>query len=142
MTGTCLVVNLLFLILAYAFFHVSDGTGTLFKGDYAKAQTLNTGVHMVINGITTGFISASNYTMQCLAAPSRSEVNKAHSKGIWLNIGVPSARNLRHISIYRMILWCVLVVSTLSVHLMWNSVVFSTLQNNTFMVIGALRDML
>ena len=142
MTGTCLVVNLLFLILACAFVHVSDGTGTLFKGDCAKGRTLDTGVHMVINGIATGLVGASNYTMQCLAAPSRSEVDKAHSKGIWLDIGVPSARNLRYISIYRTILWCVLVVSTLPVHLMWNSVVFSTLQNNTFMVIGASRNML
>ena len=142
MSGTCLIINLLFLIFASIFAHVSEGTGTLFKGDCTKARTLDVGIHMVINCLATGLVGASNYTMQCLAAPSRSEVDQAHSQGIWLDIGVPSARNLRYISLRRSILWAALVASTVPVHLMWNSVIFSTLQNNTFMVVGASRNIL
>ena len=142
MVGTCLVINILFLLFAIAFAHVSDGTGTLFKGDCARARILDTGVHVIINGLATAVVGASNYTMQCLAAPSRSEVNAAHAEGTWLDIGVPSLRNLRHISRRRVALWSVLAVSSVPVHLMWNSVIFSTLQDNTFVVIGASDNIL
>ena len=142
MVGTCLLINLLFLIFACALAHVSDGTGTLFKGDCARVRILDTDIHVIINGLATAVVGASNYTMQCLAAPTRSEVDQAHLKGTWLEIGVPSARNLRHISPRRVILWSVLVISTVPVHLMWNSVIFSSLQNNFFLVIGASNDML
>ena len=75
--------------------------------------------------------------MQCLVAPSRKEVDIAHSKGIGLDIGVPSVRNLRHISRCRVFLWLALGLSTLPLHLLWNSAIFSTLQNNNYIIVGA-----
>lgn len=56
--------------------------------------------------------------MQCLVAPSRAEVDKAHSKGTYLDIAVPSVRNLRLISKYKVFLWLVLAVSSVPLHLM------------------------
>ncbi|KAJ5034253.1 hypothetical protein NUH16_005685 [Penicillium rubens] len=39
-------------------------------------------------------LGASNYCMQCLAAPSRSEVDEAHQKRAWLAIGTPDIAHL------------------------------------------------
>lgn len=65
--------------------------------------------------------------MQCLSSPTRSEIDKAHGQGIWLDIGVPSVRNLRRLSTSRIVLWWVLAISSVPLHLLYNSAVFSTL---------------
>ena len=48
--------------------------------------------------------------MQCLSSPTRDEIKKAHSKGVWLDIGVLSVRNLRRLSKARVTLWWLLVI--------------------------------
>ena len=139
---SCLAINVLFLILACALSHVADGVGILYEGDCRKAKNIDTWIHVLINGLATALVGASNYTMQCLAAPNRSEVDAAHAKGVWLDIGVPSLRNLRHIEKRRVALWVSLAVSTIPIHLMWNSVIFSTIQDNVFVVVGASTSIL
>ena len=140
--GICLVINFVFLVFAASFTHTSKGTGTLYEGDCAKVRTLDTWVHFVLNGLATALVGASNYNMQCLVAPSRSEVDRAHSKGVWLDIGVPSLRNLCHISRPRVGLWLILAISSVPLHLLWNSAVFSTTLNNSFVVIGVSNHIL
>jgi hypothetical protein len=73
---------------------------------------------LLINALSTILLSASNYTMQCLSAPTRSEVDDAHSTGKWLDIGVPSVRNLGRIARKRVILWWLLGASSLPLHLL------------------------
>ncbi|MCJ1458534.1 hypothetical protein MMC28_008907, partial [Mycoblastus sanguinarius] len=85
----------------------------------------------------TLLVGASNYSMQCLSSPTRGEINKAHNQKIWLDIGVPSFRNLRRLSFYRITLWWLLAVSSIPLHLLYNSAVFSSLsarQYNLFLV--------
>ena len=55
---------------------------------------------------------------QCLAAPTREDIDKAHQAKRWLDIGVPSSRNLKQISWKRLVLWVILVFSSLPLHLM------------------------
>ena len=140
--GICLMCTILFLGLAIAYTPVSNGVGTLYEGDCQKVRTLNTWLHVLLNGCATVLIGASNYNMQCLVAPSRDEIDVAHSKGIWLDIGVPSFRNLRHISRRRLALWLILALSTVPLHLLWNSAIFSTLPNNSYAVLGISADFL
>lgn len=78
-----------------------DGMQTLFEGDCTTASKLNTGIHFLINALSTILLSSSNYCMQCLSAPTRKELDDAHSKGRWLDIGVMSTRNLRSIATKR-----------------------------------------
>ncbi|KAG8527921.1 uncharacterized protein KY384_006837 [Bacidia gigantensis] len=68
--------------------------------------------------------------MQLLAAPTREEVDKAHAKATWLDIGVPSFRNLRQISRSNCTMWSVLALSSLPIHFLYNSTVFSSLTGN------------
>ena len=138
----CLVINILFSVLATTIKGAPDGVGTLYEGDCGKVHNIDTWLHVALNGLATALIGASNYNMQCLSAPSRSEVDKAHLDGTSLDIGVPSIRNLRHISGRRMAVWMVLCISTVPLHLLWNSAIFSTFQDNNYLLVGVSTDAL
>ncbi|KAI9888350.1 MAG: hypothetical protein M1814_000557 [Vezdaea aestivalis] len=56
--------------------------------------------------------------MQKLCAPTRQEVDRAHSEGKWLDIGVLSLRNLNKISKGRILIWTALALSSIPVHLL------------------------
>ncbi|KAL8708100.1 MAG: hypothetical protein Q9220_006954 [cf. Caloplaca sp. 1 TL-2023] len=74
--------------------------------------------------------------MQCLSAPTRDEIDRAHQRQRWLDIGVPSIRNLRAMSWYRISLWFLLASSSIPLHLFYNSAVFSTLSAREYSVLA------
>jgi hypothetical protein len=59
------------------------GRRLLFDGDCKKTRSLSVGLHLLINTLSTVLLSTSNYCMQCLSAPTRKEIDKAHSKSQW-----------------------------------------------------------
>lgn len=65
--------------------------------------------------------------MQVLAAPTRQEVDRAHARNRWLDIGVPSVRNLWHISPYRAVVWWILGLSSIPLHLLYNSAFYASI---------------
>ena len=75
-------------------------------------------LHLVINVLSTLLLGASNYCMQCLSAPTRLEVDAAHRKGSWLDIGIPSTSNLKRISRQKVFIWLLLALSSLPLHLL------------------------
>lgn len=64
--------------------------------------------------------------MQILNAPTRAEIDAAHAKGKWLEIGVSSARNALRVSKFKTCCWLGLLVSSIPIHLLFNSTVFET----------------
>jgi len=90
------VVNLTLTIWVCRNFPMEAVIVTLISGNCSKIRTWAIWLHLGINVLSTILLTASNYTMQRLLAPTRKEVDKAHVKGQWLAIGVPSIRNLRH----------------------------------------------
>jgi hypothetical protein len=110
------LVNLIVTIWGSITHKATDGV--LSEGDCERIKTLNSGVHILINVLSTIMLSGSNYCMQCLSAPTRVEVDKAHAARKWLDIGVPSFRNLRHIGRRRLILWLLLGTSSIPLHLL------------------------
>ena len=125
-TAMVLVINLILTIWAVSSSGVHNGLGTLQDGSCKRIATLTFWAHLAINVLSTLLLGASNYSMQCLSSPTREEIDKAHGKGIWLDIGVPSVRNLRYLSTARVTLWWLLAISSIPLHLLYNSVVFST----------------
>lgn len=99
-----------------------DGAIILREGSDDSActeiQTLNRWAHLVINLLSTVLLSGSNYCMQCLSAPTRSDIDRSHARARWLDIGVPSIHNLQHIPRKRLILWLILGISSLPLHLL------------------------
>lgn len=90
----------------------------LYEGNCNTSKKLNLVVHLLINTLSTLLLSASNYAMQCLSAPTREEVDKAHNKWRWLDIGAPGLRNLGSIGRARLTLWSTLLLSSLPLHLL------------------------
>lgn len=145
---SCILTGLsLLIILASLFFGVrsgspSAGVGTIFTGSCDKVKRLDLWLHVVINILGTILIASSNFNMQCLNAPNRKEVDAAHAKGYWLDIGVLSIRNYLYMSWRKKWLWGLLAFSTIPLHLFLNSAIFSTLQTNDYLVTVVSRDFL
>ncbi|KAB8202251.1 hypothetical protein BDV34DRAFT_215660 [Aspergillus parasiticus] len=124
-----LLFNVSFVAWAVSHHDLTEDRGVLYSGDCTKTKRMSTGIHLVINILSTALLCASSYTMQCLCAPTRKEIDRAHQKNQWLDIGVPSMRNLFRISKMKLILWLILALSSLPLHLFYNSTIFSTITN-------------
>jgi len=116
--STVLLINFCITIWASTRQGTSDGIGVLYDGLCTDSRFLNSGLHVIINALSTLLLGASSYTMQCLSSPTRAEVDRAHRKGEWLDIGVPSMRNLTKIGKRRRLLWWLLALSSLPLHLL------------------------
>ena len=119
-----LFINVILAVVVGAKYKITGGLGTLQDGDCVKTKRLDLWLHLLINALSTLLLGASNYSMQCLCAPTRQDIDKAHSQNLWMDIGVPSVRNIRRVSWPRKILWCLLFMSSVPVHLIYNSVIF------------------
>jgi hypothetical protein len=129
---TVLMMNLILTIYAAVKFGTDDGVGTAFTGQCERVNSWTTWLHILINALSSILLSASNYTMQCLCSPTRAEIDKAHAKGDWLDIGVASVRNIFRIRYTRRILWWFLALSSVPIHLLYNSAIFKTLDANEY----------
>ena len=139
-TGAVFILNLVLTIWATRTFGAQNGYGTLVEGECSKTRKASTWIHLAINVLSTILLSASNYCMQILTAPTRPEVDRAHAKGKWLDIGVPSVRNLKWISAKRVCVWICLALSSLPLHLLYNSAIYDTLASNSFTVWAGSQD--
>lgn len=122
-TCTCtaaavLIVNASLTIWASYSFPMQDGIGTLIHGSCSRVKNWGLWLHFGINALSTLLLGASNYCMQYLTSPTRQEIDNAHAKRVWLDIGVQSIRNLRSISWARIGLWCLLGLSSVPLHLL------------------------
>ncbi|KAH7310628.1 hypothetical protein B0I35DRAFT_439442 [Stachybotrys elegans] len=123
----CLVLaaNVGLTIWVRSSFEVNDeGTATLYQGSCETSEVATLWPELVINLLSTLLLGASNVCSQLLSAPTRADINRAHAKGKWLDIGVPSMRNIWHIPRWRACLWAILMLSSIPLHLVYNSVVF------------------
>jgi hypothetical protein len=92
--------------------------GALGEGNCGQVKRLNTALHVLLNVFSTILLSGSNYCMQCLSAPTRDEIDKAHAAQRWLDIGIPSIRNLRYVNRRKLVLWFLLGISSVPLHLL------------------------
>ena len=74
--------------------------------------------------------------MQRLSAPTRKDLNKAHRAYQWLDIATPSFRNLGYIDHWRTAAWLMLAISSLPLHLLYNSAVFTEIRAYDYLVLA------
>ncbi|KAF9061621.1 hypothetical protein BDP27DRAFT_1485807, partial [Rhodocollybia butyracea] len=127
-----LVINLSILLYCAIKTGGSIGVVRIFEGDCNTVDHATLVIHLVINVLSTLLLSASNYVTQSLSAPTRAEVDRAHEKGLWLDIGLQSIHNLKHTSGWKRLLWTLLTVSSIPLHLFYNSAFFSTIGVNDY----------
>ncbi|KAL3481374.1 hypothetical protein BJX99DRAFT_164303 [Aspergillus californicus] len=126
-----LIFNLVMLCWA-TLRHPNRAQSVIYSGDCDRVKEISAGIHFVINIFSTLLLSAGHFGMQCLSAPTRQDVNRAHGREKWLDIGVPSVRNLCRIPRTRFLIWLSLVVSSVPLHLFYNSTVYSTIVANAY----------
>ena len=116
-SSTICVANFVLAVVTWIRYpSTDDGVVTLYQGDCTVVKRADSAAHVMINIFGTLLFRASNLTLQLLAAPTRKEVDEAHALGTWLDIGVPSYRNLCRISPNRRYLWWLLAVSSIPIH--------------------------
>ncbi|KAK3709242.1 hypothetical protein LTR37_010980 [Vermiconidia calcicola] len=64
--------------------------------------------------------------------PTRKEIDRAHAKGDWLDIGIPSVRNIMGKGLMEAGSLMVLASSSKPIHLLYNSVVFKAVDSNRY----------
>ncbi|KAH7062959.1 hypothetical protein BKA63DRAFT_189701 [Paraphoma chrysanthemicola] len=111
---------------------VINAIGTIAQGSPAHISRTSTAFHVLINVLSTALLTASNYAMQTLCAPTRADVDRAHANGQWLEIGIMGVHNLRHIGRRRTLLWFLLAFSSAPLHLFYNSSVFEVFASQDF----------
>ncbi|KAI1120837.1 hypothetical protein F5Y10DRAFT_289156 [Nemania abortiva] len=102
------------------------GSTIIFSGNCDLSTRLNLILHLLVNIVSGVILASSNFFMQVLNSPSRKEIDEAHSWLRSVDIGVPSLKNLRHVSRFKSISWLVFLFSSFPIHLFFNSVVFHT----------------
>ncbi|KAE9375066.1 hypothetical protein N431DRAFT_406186 [Stipitochalara longipes BDJ] len=135
------IINICFFTWLASRPSLKGGNGVAFEGNCKTSRALNIFIHLLINILSTCLLGASNYCMQCLNAPTREDVDKAHADGKWLDIGVPSLRNLRIMTKGRLMMWSLLALSSVPLHLFYNSIVFTTAQANQYSVSIVSQDL-
>ncbi|KAK2046773.1 hypothetical protein LZ31DRAFT_461910, partial [Colletotrichum somersetense] len=116
--STILITNLVMTIFAYSRYGSKNGVGLIYHGDCSTVKQLDRWLHLLINILSTGMLSASNFCMQLQAAPTRGKVDAAHEEGKWLDIGIHSLRNLRYLDKRQRISWALLALTSIPIHLM------------------------
>ncbi|KAE8321014.1 hypothetical protein BDV39DRAFT_197984 [Aspergillus sergii] len=133
LVGICLGLNVAATIYVRVTYPPSsDNLGLIQESDCDHIHSVDSRLHYALNVVATVLVSASNYNMQCLTSPTRAEVDQAHAQRKWLDIGVHSIRNLSFIGRAKLALWLALLVSTLPLHLLWNSAVVMTTTFNDY----------
>ncbi|KAF9061623.1 hypothetical protein BDP27DRAFT_1485813 [Rhodocollybia butyracea] len=130
--GVVLLINIITLLVCLGKTGGSIGIAQIFEGDCNTVDHATLGIHLVINVLSTLLLSASNYVMQSLSAPTRNEVDRAHKKGFWLDIGLQSMHNLKRTRGWKRLLWTLLSISSIPLHLFYNSSFFSTISANDY----------
>ena len=73
---------------------------------------------LVINILSTVLLAASNTCAQLITSPTRAALDQAHKTRKWLDIGVPSVRNLAGLENWKVLCWSLLYLSAGPIHLL------------------------
>lgn len=112
------ILNIIIYAWLYMTYDSRAGTATIMNGSCTMVRNANIGVHAGLNVLSTMVLGASTYAMQGVTAPTRQEVDKAHAKGTWLQIGTHSVRNLFHVKKRNLWIWVLLALTSVPFHLM------------------------
>jgi hypothetical protein len=118
MSTLVLLCNVVLIVTGAIKGYGNDGIADLIVGDETNISRWNTIFHVVINALSTVLLAGSNYTMQVLSSPTRTDIDKAHARDQWLEIGILSPRNMRSLPRKRGLLCLLLSLSSIPLHLL------------------------
>lgn len=133
--GTALLLNILVLIWAVAALPKVNGFAIVYTGSDEVVRRIDVAVKLIINIVSTAILLSSSRCTQYLCAPTRKDIDKAHCQGTWLDVGVRSWRNFAATRGWRMWTIIVLLVSSIPIHIIYNSTVVATVAAQDFVAI-------
>lgn len=113
-----LVISVVCLTLAISRSSLLGGEAPVYSGSCARARRIHFGLQALVGVFAVALLAAANYAFQVLSSPTRLEVALAHEKRRWLDIGVPSVRNLRFISRLRVLMIVGVLLVSFTIHLL------------------------
>ena len=113
-----LVVGVICLTLAVSRSRLLGGESTVYVGECDGARRINWLLQVIINVFLVVLLAISNYVFQVLTSPTRGEISAAHDTRKWLDIGIPSFRNLIHISRLRALLAISILLAAFSIQIL------------------------
>ncbi|GKZ80632.1 hypothetical protein AnigIFM56816_004858 [Aspergillus niger] len=140
-----LLINVIFTIAAasWAASHDGDvtfGSNTLYEGSCTRIKEMKIGIHLIINIFSVVLMATSSFSCHILMSPSRADVDRAHSERRWLTIAVFSMRNFKNLRWPHRMLWILLTGTSLIVQLIYNSVIYSSINANSYAALIASHD--
>lgn len=97
---------------------LSASESVIFSGSCATAERIDFGVHALVDVFAAVLLAGGNYVFQVLSSPTRGEVDAAHARKKWLDVGIPSVRNLAHVAKSRAVLTVVVLLVAVATQIM------------------------
>lgn len=113
-----LIINFSLTIYANFKYPSTEAVGLLYKGNCDNVRKLNLWLHLLISALSTLMLSASNFCMQIQSAPTRADIDAAHEKGTWMDIGLHSPRNFIYIQGWKRVSWVILGITSLPINML------------------------
>lgn len=113
-----LVVVIIFLILTSLKARSLGGELTVMEGKTKNVEGLQRGIQVIVNIFGIVLIVIANYVFQILSSPTRPEVDESHEKLQWMDIGIPSIRNLTGIAFGRAFVAATVLTLAVGSHIM------------------------
>ena len=122
-----LIVSIVCLALAATRTHTTlGGESSLRDGSCGRVRAASMGIRAVVNVEAVVLIASAGYVFQVLSSPTRAEVNAAHARHRWLDVGVPSVRNLGSVAAGRGVLSAAIVLIAVGSQVMCDDVPYFT----------------
>ncbi|KIL96264.1 hypothetical protein FAVG1_01008 [Fusarium avenaceum] len=123
-----LVASVTCLILASVKGHMSTWESSLMEGSSMTVDGIARGVGAAVNLLAIVLIAGANYVVQILNSPTRAEIDNAHTSFKWLDVGIPSLRNLSLISSTRATLSGIMMAFALLSQVIYNAIIITAEQ--------------
>ncbi|KAK3403324.1 hypothetical protein B0T20DRAFT_429618 [Sordaria brevicollis] len=132
LAGIILLVEVVCLVILAAWKgkDVFSGRIVIYKGSCSTVESVDWGLHAVVNILRVVLLAGANYTFQVLSSPTREEVTAAHERKKWLDIGIPSFRNLGYVAKKRSVLATVVLLAAVLTQIISNSIIFTSATND------------
>lgn len=112
-----LAINLSMTVIFALRARSNQFSNMFYQGDCDTVNGISIGLGLLINAIGVAMTATSNYCCQIVTAPSRKEVDWAHSKRTWVAIGSQSMTNIWLAAPWRKMLWLVLCATSIAIQL-------------------------
>ena len=103
-----------------------SGFTPIYHGRCDTTSKVNSGLQFIVAIFSVLISVASDFFLRLAISPTTQDVSKAHARGVWLDIGTHSPRNMRFVSGWRTLTWLILILSSAPLQLFSHASVFAT----------------